>query len=65
MPAFGKDGIHNLNQSVEKPAWEVVTTEGKVLMICDKEEQANSHRLTLSQRMNKELFVRKKELKCL
>ena len=65
MPAFGKDGIHNLNQSAAKEAWEIVTEDGKVLMICDKEEQANTHRLTLSQRMNKELTVRRKELKCL
>lgn len=65
MPAFGKDGLKNLNQSVEKDVWEIVNSEGKVLMVCDTKEQADSHQLTLSRMSNKELTVRQGKLKCL
>ena len=65
MPAFGKDGLKNLNQSKEMPVWEIVNSEGKVLMICNDERQANDHKQSLSQKCGKELTVRQGKLKCL
>ena len=65
MPAFGKDGIKNLNQSVEKDVWEIVNPEGKVLMVCDTQAQAASHQQSLSQKCGKELTIRQGKLKCL
>lgn len=65
MPAFGQDGIKNLNQSKEKDVWEIVNTEGKVLMICDCESQAISHKQSLFQKYGKEVTIRQGKLKCL
>lgn len=65
MPAFGKDGIHNLNQSVNKEVWKIKDSDGKVLMVCDNEGQAASHRASLSQKLGKECQISKEILQCL
>ena len=65
MPAFGKDGIKNLSQNNEKDVWKIVDENGKTLVSCDNQIQAEYHRQSLSQKMNKELKVEKGKLKCL
>ena len=65
MPAFGNDGIHNLNQSVNKEVWKIKDPDGKVLMVCDNEGQASSHRTSLSQKLGKECQIVKESLQCL
>ena len=58
MPAFGKDGIVNLNQPQEKPVWEVIDSSGKVLAVCDSQNNAESQKVLLTQQTNQELTVR-------
>ena len=64
MPAFGNNGIVNINSSTEKTVWNVVDSEGKVIMICNNENQAKAHCLTLSQKMNKKLSVSQGKMRC-
>lgn len=65
MPAFGKDGVQNLNQSAKKEVWKIKDPEGKVLMVCDNELQANAHRQSLSQKLGKECLMAKETMQCL
>lgn len=65
MPAFGKDGIVNLNQSSEKEVWNITDSEGKVIMSCNDMKTAMIHKESLSQKMNKELTVKQGKLRCL
>ena len=64
MPAFGKDGIKDLNQSQDKTIWEVVDSNGNVLMMCDNEPQANSLKEIMS-KTNQGVTIRTRGLKCL
>ena len=64
MPAFGKDGIKDLNQLQDKSVWEVVDSKGNVLMMCDNEIQANSLKKIMSE-ANQDVTVRMRGLKCL
>ena len=65
MPAFGKDGIKNLNPSNNKTVWEIVNSSGKVYAVCDNESSANSQRQSLSQSVNEELKINMRTLQCL
>lgn len=65
MPAFGKNGIVNVESSAAKDIWTLKTSDGKILMSCDNEQQAMEHKVSLSQKMNKEITVEKKSLRCI
>jgi hypothetical protein len=65
MPAFGKNGLVNLNQSAGKEVWKVKDPDGKTLMVCDNQAQAEIHKISLSQKMNKQCVVERGEAKCL
>lgn len=62
MPAFGKDGIVNINQSKPRETWQLVKPDGTVVMSCDNELQLESHKANLSQKLNCELQLVKKTL---
>lgn len=64
MPAFGKDGIKNLNPVTSKVIWEIVASDGKVVATCD-ENSVESQKQALSQKLNQELTARQRTLKCL
>ena len=65
MPAFGKDGIVNVNGSLEKEVWNIVDSNGKVIMVCNDQNQANVHCANLSLKSNRELKVERGTIKCL
>ena len=62
MPAFGKDGIVNINQSRPRETYQLVKSDGTVVMSCDNEAQLESHKQNLSQKLNCELTLVKKTL---
>ena len=62
MPAFGKDGIVNLNETTIKKTYQLVKPDGTVVMSCDCKEQLESHKQNLSQKLNCELNLVEKKL---
>jgi len=64
MPAFGKNGIVNLNSSSVKETWEVKDSNGKSLGVFQSEAQANTQKEILSKN-GTDVSVIKKELHCL
>ena len=62
MPAFGKDGMVNLNQNKSRETYQLVKADGTVVMSCNDETQLEMHRQNLSQKLNCELKLVKKTL---
>ena len=62
MPAFGKDGIVNLNQNKARETYQLVKPDGTVVMSCNDETQLEMHKQNLSQKLNCELKLVKKTL---
>jgi len=62
MPAFGKDGIVNLNETKNRITYQLVKPDGSVVMSCDCKEQLESHKENLSQKLNCELNLVEKKL---
>ena len=62
MPAYGKDGIVNINQPKSRETWQLVKPDGTVVMSCDNQLQLESHKANLSQKLNCELQLVKKTL---
>lgn len=62
MPAFGKDGIVNINQSTPKKTYQLVKPDGTVVMSCDNKDQLEMHKANLSQKFNCELSLVEKKL---
>lgn len=65
MPAFGKDGIVNLNETKETETWQLIKPDGTVVMSCTNKVQLESHQKNLSQKLGVELKLEKKTLRCL
>lgn len=65
MPAFGKNGIVNLNQSKSVESWEVHDSSGQSFGTFRSEQQANAQKEILSKSVGGQLTVTKKELHCL
>lgn len=65
MPAFGKNGIVDLNGKQVKESYQLVKPDGTVVMSCDNEMQLASHQQNLSQKLNCELQIKKVTLQCL
>ena len=57
MPAFGKNGMFNLNQSAPKKMWAIVKPDGTAVMSCNDREQLESHLKNLSEKLGCELTV--------
>lgn len=62
MPAFGKDGMVNLNETKTRKTYQLVKPDGSVVMSCDCKEQLESHKENLSQKLNCELNLVEKNL---
>lgn len=62
MPAFGKDGMVNLNQNKSRETYQLVKPDGTVVMSCNDETQLEMHRQNLSQKLNCELKLVRKTL---
>lgn len=62
MPAFGKDGMVNLNETKTRKTYQLVKPDGSVVMSCDCKEQLESHKANLSQKLNCELQLVEKNL---
>jgi len=62
MPAFGKDGIININQSTPKKTFQLVKPDGTVVMSCDSKSQLEMHKENLSQKLNCELTLVERKL---
>ena len=62
MPAFGKDGIVNLEPSTPKKTFQLVKPDGTVVMSCDNRDQLEMHKANLSQKMNCELQLVERKL---
>ena len=58
MPAFGKNGIVNLNETKNRTTYQLVKPDGTVVMSCDCKEQLESHKQNLSQKLNTELSLK-------
>ena len=65
MPAFGKNGIVNLNDKSVKETYQLVKPDGTVVMSCDNQVQLESHKQNLSQKLNCELQIKKVTLQCI
>ena len=65
MPAFGKNGIVNLEGKGQKTMWQLVKPDGTVVMSCECKGQLESHKDNLSQKMNCELQIVEKSLSLL
>lgn len=65
MPAFGKDGIVNLNKNETRENWLLVKPDGTVVLSCNNKQQLESHIQNLSQKFNCELKLVKQEVQCL
>jgi len=65
MPAFGKNGIVNLNGKSAKETYQLVKPDGTVVMSCDNQVQLESHKQNLSQKLNCELQIKKVTLQCI
>lgn len=65
MPAFGKNGIVNLNGKSVKETYQLVKPDGTVVMSCDNQVQLESHKQNLSQKLNCELQIKKVTLQCI
>lgn len=65
MPAFGKDGMVNLNKQSVKENFKLVKPDGTVVMSCNCREQLEEHKKVLSQKLNCELNIVESKLECL
>lgn len=65
MPAFGKEGMVNINQSAPKKNYKLVKPDGTVVMSCNCKEQLESHKQNLSQSLGCELQVVEETVRCL
>ena len=62
MPAFGKNGIVNIEQSKTRRTFQLVKPDGTVVMSCDDKAQLEMHKDNLSQKMNCELNLVERNL---
>lgn len=62
MPAFGKNGMMNLDGKNSKTMWQLVKPDGTVVMSCECKGQLESHKDNLSQKLDCELMLVEKNL---
>lgn len=63
MPAFGKDGIVNVNQQNSMKTFILVKPDGQVVASNASREVLEERRKVLSQEMKCDLTIKEKELK--
>ena len=64
MPAFGKDGIVNIDQNEPKTVWQLVKPDGTVVK-SGTQAEIESSKQSLSQQLNCELTVKTSTMRCL
>lgn len=66
MPAFGKNGIVNVEENKSTLVWKVIK-DGKVDKVCYSEEEANTYRGTLiiSGVDKSHVIIKQAKLQCL
>ncbi len=65
MPAFGKNGIVNLNPSTEKIIWNLIDDKGNKIESCASQEQAEARKKVLSQQLNSTINIQEGRMVCL
>ena len=64
MPAFGKNGIVNINQNEPQTVWQLVKPDGTVVM-SGLQKDVESAKESLSQQLNCQLTVRTSTMRCI
>lgn len=64
MPAFGKNGIVNINPSEPKITWQLVKPDGTVVK-SGTQAEIESSKQSLSQQLNCELTVKTSTMRCI
>ena len=64
MPAFGKNGIVNINQNEPQTVWQLVKPDGTVVM-SGLQKDVESAKESLSQQLNCQLTMRTSTMKCI
>jgi hypothetical protein len=64
MPAFGKNGIVNINQNEPQTVWQLVKPDGTVVK-SGTQAEIESSKQSLSQQLNCELTVKTSTMRCL
>lgn len=65
MPAFGKNGIVNLNQNSPKEIFNVIKEDGSVVGTSDDRNNAELLKSSLEKQMNCNLTIQEKTLTCI
>ena len=64
MPAFGKNGIVNINQNEPKTVWQLVKPDGTVVK-SGLQQEIESAKESLSQQLNCELTIKTSTMRCI
>lgn len=64
MPAFGKNGIVNINQNEPQTIWQLVKPDGTVVM-SGLQKDVESKKESLSQQLNCQLTIRTSTMRCI
>ncbi len=64
MPAFGKNGIVNINSNGSQTTWQLVKADGTVVK-SGTQQEVQSLKESLSKQLNCELTIKTSSLKCL
>ena len=64
MPAFGKNGIVNINQNEPQTVWQLVKPDGTVVM-SGLQKDVESAKESLSQQLDCQLTMRTSTMKCI
>ena len=65
MPAFGKNGIVNLNPTSSKTIWNLFDEKGNKIESCLTKEQAEARKTVLSQQLNSTINIQEGRMVCL
>ena len=64
MPAFGKNGIVNINQNEPQTVWQLVKPDGTVVM-SGLQKDVESAKESMSKQLNCQLTMRTSTMKCI
>lgn len=64
MPAFGKNGIVNINQNEPQTVWQLVKPDGTVVM-SGLQKDVESAKESMSKQLNCQLTVRTSTMRCI
>lgn len=64
MPAFGKNGIVNINQNESQTIWQLVKPDGTVVM-SGLQKDVESAKESMSKQLNCQLTMRTSTMKCI